>query len=117
MYNYDDQKAVAYARYSCHNQTEQSIEGQLRDIHEFAKRENITIVNEYLDRAISGTKDDRPAFQRMLKDAARHQFTLVLVWKLDRFSRDRYASAWKAWRNIIPKIFLKRLSAASVKQC
>ena len=108
MYNYADQKAVAYARYSCHNQTEQSIEGQLRDIHEFAKRENITIVNEYIDRAISGTKDDRPAFQRMLKDAARHQFTLVLVWKLDRFSRDRYASA--VHKNYLKKYGVKVVS-------
>jgi len=90
---YNGKKAVIYARYSCHSQTEQSIEGQLRDIYEFAKRNGIIIVGEYIDRAISGTKDDRPDFLRMIRDSEKRQFTLVLVWKLDRFARDRYMAA------------------------
>lgn len=85
--------AVIYARYSSHNQTEQSIEGQLHDCYEYAKRYDIQVVGEYIDRAISGTTDDRPDFQRMIADAAKKQFERVLVWKLDRFARNRYDSA------------------------
>ena len=84
---------VIYARYSSHNQTEQSIEGQLRDCYEYAKRCDMNVVGEYIDRAISGTTDDRPDFQRMIADAAKKQFQRILVWKLDRFARNRYTSA------------------------
>lgn len=85
--------AVIYARYSSHNQTEQSIEGQLHDCYEYARRYDITVVGEYIDRAISGTTDDRPDFQRMIVDAQKKQFERILVWKLDRFARNRYDSA------------------------
>lgn len=85
--------AVIYARYSSANQTEQSIEGQLRDGHAWAKQHGFTIVGEYIDRALTGTKDQRPDFQRMISDAARRQFQTVIVWKLDRFARNRYDSA------------------------
>lgn len=85
--------AVIYARYSSHNQTEQSIEGQLRDCYEYAKRNEYTVVGEYIDRAISGSTDERPDFQRMIKDASKRQFERVIVWKLDRFARNRYDSA------------------------
>ena len=85
--------AVIYARYSSHNQTEQSIEGQLRDCYEYAKRYDINIVGEYIDRAISGKTDDRPDFQRMIADAPKKQFERIIVWKLDRFARNRYDSA------------------------
>ena len=85
--------AVIYARYSSHSQTEQSIEGQLRDCHEYARRYDINVVGEYIDRAISGMTDERPDFQRMIADAAKKQFERVIVWKLDRFARNRYDSA------------------------
>ena len=85
--------AVIYARYSSHNQTEQSIEGQLRDCYEYAKRNDLAIIGEYIDRAISGKTDERPDFQRMIKDASKRQFERILVWKLDRFARNRYDSA------------------------
>ncbi len=86
--------AVIYARYSSHGQTEQSIEGQLRDCYAFAEREGYAIVSEYIDRAISGTgADNRPDFQRMIGDAAKKQFAVIIVWKLDRFARNRYDSA------------------------
>lgn len=85
--------AVIYARYSSHNQTEQSIEGQLRDCYEYAKRNDYTVIGEYIDRAISGSTDERPDFQRMIRDAAKRQFERVIVWKLDRFARNRYDSA------------------------
>lgn len=85
--------AVIYARYSSHGQTEQSIEGQLRDNYAWAQQQGVTVVGEYIDRALSGTKDQRPDFQRMIADAAKKQFQLVIVWKLDRFARNRYDSA------------------------
>ena len=85
--------AVIYARYSSHNQTEQSIEGQLRVCHEYAHREGYTVVGEYIDRAISGKTDDRPDFQRMIDDSRKNAFQYVLVYRLDRFTRNRYDSA------------------------
>ncbi len=82
--------AVIYARYSSDSQTEQSIEGQVRVCKEYAKNNNILVVDTYIDRAMTGTNDLRPDFQRMLKDSAKHQWEVVLVYKLDRFSRDKY---------------------------
>lgn len=86
-------KAVIYARYSSDRQTEQSIEGQLRASKEFAEREDIAIIGEYIDRAISGTTDHRPQFQRMISDAKHLDIDYVIVYKLDRFARNRYDSA------------------------
>ena len=85
--------AVIYARFSSYGQQEQSIEGQVRDAESYAERMGYTIVNTYADRAISGTTDQRPAFQQMIQDSAKGQFEIVLVWKLDRFARNRYDSA------------------------
>ncbi|MBQ6274431.1 MAG: recombinase family protein [Oscillospiraceae bacterium] len=85
--------AVIYARYSSHGQTEQSIEGQLHDNYAWAEQQGIHVVGEYIDRALTGTKDQRPDFQRMIDDAAKKQFEMVIVWKLDRFARNRYDSA------------------------
>lgn len=84
--------AVIYARYSSDSQTEQSIEGQLRVCEEYAQKNNILILNTYIDRAMTGTNDNRPDFQRMLKDSNRHEWNYVLVYKLDRFSRNKYES-------------------------
>lgn len=85
--------AVIYARYSSNNQTEQSIEGQVHVCQDFAKRNDIVIVDSYIDRAISGTTDEREAFQRMLKDSNNKKWDYVLVYKLDRFARNKYESA------------------------
>ena len=85
--------AVIYARYSSDNQTEQSIEGQVRVCTEYAKSHNILILDTYVDRAMTGTNDQRPDFQRMLRDSAKREWDYVLVYKLDRFSRDKYATA------------------------
>lgn len=89
----DAPRAVIYARYSSHGQTEQSIEGQLHDNHAWAKQQGVVVIGEYIDRAITGTKDARPDFQRMIADAEKHQFEMIIVWKLDRFARNRYDSA------------------------
>ena len=85
--------AVIYARYSSENQTEQSIDGQLRVCTDYAKNNNIVIVNTYIDRAMTGTNDNRPAFQQMLKDSSNGNWDYVLVYKFDRFSRNKYETA------------------------
>ena len=85
--------AVIYARYSSDNQTEQSIEGQLRVCQEYAKSNNIIILDTYIDRAMTGRNDNRPAFQKMLKDSSNGNWDYVLVYKFDRFSRNKYETA------------------------
>ncbi len=86
-------KAVIYARYSSSGQREESIEGQIKDCTAFAERNGYTIIGTYVDRALTGRNDKRPEFQKMIRDSKRQQFNLVIVWKLDRFSRNRYYSA------------------------
>ena len=78
-------KCVIYARYSSAEQREESVEGQLRECKEFAERHNMTVIDSYIDRALSARTDDRPQFQKMIQDSAKKQFKVVLVWKLDRF--------------------------------
>ena len=85
--------AVIYARYSSERQTEQSIEGQVHVCNEYAQRNNILILDTYIDRAMTGTNDNRTDFQRMLKDSAKQGWDFVLVYKLDRFSRNKYEMA------------------------
>ena len=77
-------KAVIYARYSSDNQREESIEGQVRECLEYAERNDITVLCNYIDRAMSARTADRPEFQRMIRDSEKHLFDIVLVWKLDR---------------------------------
>lgn len=81
--------AAVYARYSSHNQGEQSIEGQLAEAKKYAAAHGYTIVQEYIDRAKSGRTDNRDEFQRMLKDTAKKQFSVIILWKVDRFGRNR----------------------------
>lgn len=85
--------AVIYARYSSDNQREESIEGQLRECKEYAGKNGITVLGSYIDRALSAKTDNRPEFQRMVKDSGKGMFEMVLVWKLDRFARNRFDSA------------------------
>ena len=85
--------AVIYARYSSSGQREESIEGQLRDCHEFARKNGLTIIGEYIDKALTGRTDKRPDFQRMLRDSERGVFKAVICWKMDRFARNRYDSS------------------------
>lgn len=101
--------AVIYARYSCDKQTEQSIEGQLRVINDFAAREDYEIIGEYIDRAKSAKTANRPEFLRMISDSARGGFQFVIVYKLDRFSRNRYDSAF--YKDKLRKNGVKVISA------
>lgn len=102
-------KAVIYARYSSDNQREESIEGQLRDCKEYAKYNGINIVGTYIDRAMSAKTDNRPNFQKMIKDSAKRLFDTIIVWKLDRFARNRFDSAY--YKNILKKNGVKVVSA------
>ena len=86
-------KAVIYARYSSDSQREESIEGQLRECTAFAEKNGITVLRHYIDRAYSAKTDNRPEFQSMIKDSGKRLFDIVIVWKLDRFARNRYDSA------------------------
>jgi len=85
-------KVAFYGRYSSHVQTEQSIEGQLHVCQKYAAQNDMEIVAQYIDRAMTGTNDKRPEFQRMIADSERNKFEAVLVYKLDRFARNRYDS-------------------------
>lgn len=84
-------RGVIYARYSPGpHQTEQSIEGQVSDCTLFAKEKGISISHIYVDRAVSGKEsENRAEFQKMLRDAANHMFDCCIVWKIDRFGRNR----------------------------
>ena len=84
---------VIYARYSSHNQTEQSIEGQIKVCREYAERNKYNIIHIYKDEARSGKNDSREQFQKMIEDSAKKQFEGILVYQLDRFARNRYDSA------------------------
>ena len=93
--------AVIYARYSSDKQTELSIEAQLTACYNYAKAKDLNVIHEYIDRAYTGRNDNRPEFRKMIKDSDKHNFDYVLVYKLDRFARNRYDSAInkKALRN------------------
>lgn len=104
-FNSKNNRCVVYARYSCSNQTEQSIEGQLHDCEAFAERNGLQIVNKYIDRAMTATTDRRPEFQQMISDSSKGLFDTILVWKLDRFARNRYDSA----------VYKNKLKANNVK--
>lgn len=84
-------RGVIYARYSPGpHQTDQSIEGQVADCTSFAAENDISIVEIYADRHISGKSiDGRDEFQRMIRDARKKLFDCVIVWKVDRFGRNR----------------------------
>ena len=100
---------VIYARYSSDSQREESIEGQLRECYAFAEREGISIFDTYIDRALSAKTDNRPQFQKMIKDSAKQKFNVVIVWKLDRFARNRFDSAH--YKSVLKKNKVKVISA------
>lgn len=102
-------RAVIYARYSSDRQSEQSIEGQVHVCTDFAKNNDYVIVGSYIDRAMTGTNDNRAEFQQMIKDSAKNKFEYILVYKLDRFSRNRYDSVMN--KSILKKNGVKLVSA------
>lgn len=105
---------VLYLRYSSDKQTEQSIEGQDRVCSAFCKSNNYKIVGKYIDRATSASKDTekRLEFLQMVKDSERKQFEAVIVYKLDRFARNRYDSA--VYKNKLKKNGVRVISATEI---
>ena len=90
--------AVVYARFSSHSQGEQSIEGQLTAARTYAAAKGYTIIHEYIDRAMTGRNDNRDDFQQMLSDCQKKQFQVIIVWKVDRFGRNREEITFNKYR-------------------
>lgn len=97
-------RAFIYCRFSSHKQQELSIEGQMDLCTEYAEKHNITVVGEYIDRARSARTENRADFRRLIRDAMTGVVDCVLVWRYDRFFRDRAESA----------LYRKQLEAAGV---
>lgn len=85
-------RAVIYARFSSDRQRKESIEQQVKVCKAYCEREGLDVVNVYADHAITGRTDERPQFQKMVADSATNTFRYVVVYSLDRFSRDVYDS-------------------------
>lgn len=86
-------KVALYARVSLDETNEndrhyQEPENQLMPLREFCKTMEYEITSEYVDRA-SGANPNRPRFRQMMQDGMMHKFNHILVWKLDRFSREK----------------------------
>lgn len=99
--------AFAYARYSSHNQKEESIEQQLDEINSFAKENHINIIETFFDAAMSGRNDRRPQFQRMLRAARRQPPDIIIAYKSNRISRNMLNAL--ATENELEKIGVKVL--------
>lgn len=95
-----DTDVCLYLRFSSERQREQSIEGQLRDCRAFCKAEGYRITAIYVDRATTARKDveKRIHFQQMIADSEKKPWESVIVWKLDRFARNRTDSAMFKFR-------------------
>lgn len=81
--------AVIYARYSSDRQNEMSIEGQIEECRRYAEEHDLIVIQEYVDRAQSATTDKRPNFLCMIDDSRDRNFEIILVYQLDRFSRNK----------------------------
>jgi DNA invertase Pin-like site-specific DNA recombinase len=77
-------RAAVYARVSTADQT---AENQLVELRHYVEARGWQAA-EYVDRGVSGAKDRRPALDRLLADARRRRFDVVLCWRLDRFGRN-----------------------------
>ncbi|MCR4645345.1 MAG: recombinase family protein [Oscillospiraceae bacterium] len=100
-------RVACYGRYSTALQREESISAQLRAMKRYCDENGWTIVRCYIDRACSGSTDNRPQFQKMIKDSDDHGFDIVLVHQLSRFARSRYDS----------NIYKNRLRKNGVRLC
>jgi DNA invertase Pin-like site-specific DNA recombinase len=87
-------RAAIYARVSTRN-GHQDPEVQLLALRQVAERAGWQVVEEYVDNGISGAKgrDNRPAFDRLLKDAARRKFDVIMAWSVDRLGRSLQTSS------------------------
>lgn len=102
-------KPVAgYARYSTDNQTENSIEFQMRKIEDYCKDNNLDLILRYHDDALSGTNINRPAFQQLCQDAKNHLFDAVVIYDITRGSRD--VSDWFSFRKAMDLLGVEVIS-------
>lgn len=81
-------RAALYARFSSHNQREESIDAQIRAMTKYCADNNFTIVKTYADSAQTGTNCKRDEFSKMMSDVENDVFDVVVVHKLNRFSRN-----------------------------
>lgn len=82
------QRAVIYARFSSHNQREESIEQQVAECRAYAAANHYTVVDVYADSAVSGRSDRRPQFLRLRRDAGKHIFDTIIAYKSSRIARN-----------------------------
>lgn len=85
----NNSNAICYYRYSSDAQREASIEQQRKEAHAYAKTHKLHIIKEYEDRALSGSRDDRPGFLAMLNEVKKLRPAYLILWKTDRLSRDK----------------------------
>ncbi len=83
-------RVASYSRFSSSNQREESIDAQQRAIHKYIQDKGYHLITDYKDEALTGTNTERPGFQKMLQDASQGLFDVVIVHKMDRFSRSVY---------------------------
>ncbi|MBQ8262342.1 MAG: recombinase family protein [Lachnospiraceae bacterium] len=88
----NNRNAICYYRYSSDAQREASIEEQRDEAHRYAKAHGMNIIKEYSDKAMSGTREDRPQFQLMLYEVKKLRPAYLILWKTDRLSRDKIDS-------------------------
>lgn len=100
---------ILYLRYSSQNQNEFSIEGQRDACLEYCARKNYNVIGEYVDRAQSAKTDNRPEFKRMIKDSNKGDFDAVIVYRFDRFARNRLDS--RNYKSLLQKNNVAVLSA------
>jgi DNA invertase Pin-like site-specific DNA recombinase len=79
-------RVAIYARVSTTNHG-QDVSMQTRDLEQFAQARGWRLVDSYLDLGISGSKDKRPQLDRLMADAHKRRFDIVIVWRFDRFAR------------------------------
>lgn len=103
-----NKRVAGYARYSTDNQTENSIEFQMRCIEEYCQKNNLNLVLRYHDDAISGTTMERPAFKQLCRDASQHLFDAVVIYDITRGSRD--VSDWFAFRKAMDLLGVEIIS-------
>ena len=81
----NDPRVILYRRVSTNNG--QDPEVQSREIREYCERRGWKLADEYVDVGISGAKERRPELDRLVADAHRRRFDVVIVWRFDRFAR------------------------------
>ena len=101
--------AVIYARYSSDRQNEMSITGQIAECRKFAEENDLIILQEYIDRALTATSDRRPSFLKMIEDSKDGYFDTILVYQLDRFARNKNDSGY--YKKILADNGVKVVSA------